>query len=189
MAQTSHDLVQSALELKATDIDVPLRMQSADDDGVVCIKIPHALWSAPINLYSVNAIKDSMKIPLYTTNDPDDFELMQLHVDTSTLGVSKVSLSIENRHKSSILFENTSDVDYVAFRQVGAMDDKMEPWRIAQPQSAKPFGWSRPQDAKKLAVCVLRKGSLQGAVQRVYDFEHLDPAMENETLLDFRSPR
>ena len=33
MAQTSHDLVQSALELKATDIDVPLRMQSADDDG------------------------------------------------------------------------------------------------------------------------------------------------------------
>ena len=182
MAQTSHDLVQSALELKATDIDVPLRMQSADDDGVVCIKLPHALWSAPINLYSVNAIKDSMKIPLYTTNDPDDFELMQLHLDTSTLGVSKVSLSTENRHKSSILFENTSDVDYVAFRQVGATDDTMEPWRIAQPQSAKPFGWSRPQDAKKLAVCVLRKGSLQGAVQRVYDFEHLDPAMENETL-------
>jgi len=182
MAQTSHDLVQSALELKATDIDVPLRMQSADDDGVVCIKLPHALWSAPISLYSVNAIKDSMKIPLYTTNDPDDFELMQLHVDTSTLGVSKVSLSIENRHKSSILIENTSDMDYIAFRQVGATNDAHEPWRIAQPQSAKPFGWARPQDAKKLAVCVLRKGSLQGVVQRVYDFEHLDPAMENETL-------
>jgi len=115
LAQSSDDKDASALILKATDITVPLKMQTANDDGLVRIKLPHAKWSAPIDLYGIKTIKDSMKIPIRSSVNPEEFDLLSLHLDTSKLGVSKVSCAIEPRFTANILIENASDVDFVAF--------------------------------------------------------------------------
>ena len=189
LAQSSDDKDASALILKATDITVPLKMQTANDDGLVRIKLPHAKWSAPIDLYGIKTIKDSMKIPIRSSVNPEEFDLLSLHLDTSKLGVSKVSCAIEPRFTANILIENASDVDFVAFRQACAIEDNLEAWIVVPPQSAKAFAWSRPRDTRKLAVRVLQKGSFQSSIQRVYDFDHLDLGTENEMLPGLPVPK
>lgn len=176
----------SVATLQPTDTDIPLRMQTSASDGLVQFKLPNSSWSAPIDLYAMQTMKGSMKIPIHTSDHPDDFELLSIHVDLA-FGVSKVSLSIENRVQSNILVENTSDVDVIAFRQAGASDE--EKWRIVLPQSAKPFAWSRPQDARQLAIRVLQNGSLQGTHQRLYDFDNVDALVEDEILPGLPVPK
>ena len=187
MATSSDQRETSSFTLRPTDTVVPLKMQTANDDGTVRFKLPDCKWSAPINLYGIKTIKDSMKIPIFTSEHLDEFQLLSLHVDVASIGVSKVSLAVENRFQANIMVENTSDVDIIAFRQAGARED--EPWRICPPQSARPFAWSRPQDARQLAIRVLHKGSLEGSFERLYNFDGGDALLEDEVLPGLPVPK
>lgn len=177
----------SAVTLRAADANVPLKMRTAANDGIVCIKLPNSSWSAPIRLHSIT--DTALKIPVYSSAHPDEFQLLSLHANVSTLGVSKIRVSVESRAQAAIIVENASDVDVIAFRQAGAMNDDVEPWRLVPPRCAKPFAWARPLDAQKLNVCVVHNGSIQNVAYRTYDFENLDLSTAEEVLPALPKPK
>ena len=177
----------TAQKLQEHDVNVPVRMQALENDGCVRVKIPGAPWTAPIDLYSLKT--NAVKVPVYTSAHPDQFQLLSLQADLSTLGISRVSLSVEHRSQANILVENSSDVDVIAFRQAGAVSDELEPWRVVMPRSAKSFAWSRPLDAQRLNLVVVRKGSIDGCIHRTYDFDSVDITVKEESLPGLPVPK
>jgi len=170
----------NACMLRASDANLPLKMQSPRNDGIVCVKLPDSAWSSPMNLRTIAG--EALKIPVYSSAHPDEFQLLSLHANLSTIGVLKVRISLESRAKASIVIENASGVDVIAFRQAGSNDNDAEPWRFVPPRSTRPFAWSRPLDARKLNMCVLKNGSAVNTAYRTYDFDNFDQSISKEEL-------